>query len=172
PAPRSVISASASYQFADTASDLVANSNRLDQLVIDDIAVATGLVGPSVYRQRRYELGYRFEGERWTFQARPYVDRVDYEDALLPGWKARGAYVDAGYRLQPRLTLTGSAARENRDLDDGRDDRDTLLRVGLRYDFSAHLSGTVGWQRRDRASSVPGQDYRENVATISVSYRR
>src|SRR5690606_20135780 len=130
PAPRSVISASASYQFADTASDLVANSNRLDQLVIDDIAVATGLVGPSVYRQRRYELGYRFEGERWTFQARPYVDRVDYEDALLPGWQTRGGYVDAGYRQQPQLTLKRARAREDRECDGGRADGDSPVRDG------------------------------------------
>lgn len=172
PAPRSVVGVSASYQFADTASELVANSNRLDELVIDDIATATGLVGPSVYRQRRYEVGYRFEGERWTFQARPYVDRVDYDQALLPGWESRGAYIEASYRLQPRLTLSGSAVREDRDFEDGRDDRDTLLRAGLSYEFSRHLAGSLGWQRRERESNVPGQDYRENVATISISYRR
>ncbi len=172
-APRSVLSATASYQFADTASDLVAGSSRLDTLVIDDVAAPTGLVGPSVYRQRRYEVGYRFEGERWSFQLRPYLERVDYDDAQLVGWETRGGYLDAEYRLRPRLSLTASAIREDREFEDGaRDDRDTLARIGLTYELSRHLSGSVGWQRRNRESSVPGQDYRENVATVSISYRR
>src|SRR5690606_29986066 len=53
-APRSVLSATASYQFADTASELVASSTRLDSLVVDDMSVPSGLVGPAVYRQRHY----------------------------------------------------------------------------------------------------------------------
>ena len=172
-APRSVLSATASYQFADTASDLVANSSRLDTLVIEDVAAPTGLVGPAVYRQRRYEVGYRYTGERWNFQVRPYLERTDYNDATLVGWKTRGGYANADYQLRPRLALNLSAIREDREFADGsRNDQDTLARIGLTYDFSRHLSGSVGWQRRERDSDVPGQDYRENVATISVSYRR
>lgn len=172
-APRSVFSATANYQFADTASDLISNSNRLDALVIGDMVAPSGLVGPAVYRQRRYELGYRFTGERWSFQARPYTERVDYNDALLAGWTTRGAYFDLQYELRPQLSLTASAMHEDRDfLDGAREDRDTVARIGLTYEFSSHLSGSLGWQRRDRDSNVPGQDYRENVATISISYRR
>jgi hypothetical protein len=172
-APRSMLSARASYQFADTASDLVAESSRLDTLVIEDVAAPTGLVGPAVYRQRRYEVGYQFTGERWNFQVRPYLERTDYNDAALVGWETRGGYVDAEYQLRPRLNLTLSAVREDREFADGsRNDRDTLARIGLTYEFSRHLSGSIGWQRRERDSDVPGQDYRENVATVSVSYRR
>jgi hypothetical protein len=172
-APRSLLSATASYQFADTASDLVANSSRLDALVIEDVAAPTGLVGPAVYRQRRYEVGYRYTGERWNFQVRPYLERTDYNDATLVGWETRGGYFNAEFQLRPRLALTASASREDREFADGsRSDRDTLGRIGLTYDFSRHLSGSVGWQRRERDSAVPGQDSRENVAPISVSYRR
>lgn len=171
--PRSVVSATAAYQFADTASDLIAESNRLDELVINDITTPTGLVGPAVYRQRRYELGYRFTEERWNFQVRPYVERVDYNDALLSGWTTEGAYLDLQYELRPRLNLGVSVVREDRDyLDAAREDRDTLARINLSYEFSSHLSGSLGWQRRNRDSSIPGQDYRENVATISFAYRR
>jgi len=171
--PRGVVSATANYQFADTASDLISGSNRLDDLVIDNIIAPSGLVGPAVYRQRRYEIGYRFTGDRWNFQVRPYTERVDYDDPLLSGWETRGAYLDLQYELRPRLNLGVSVSRENRDyLEAARDDRDTLARVGLTYEFSSHLSGSLGWQRRDRDSDIPGQDYRENVATISISYRR
>lgn len=172
-APRSLVTARASYQFADTASDLVSESSRLDTLVIEDIAAATGLVGPAVYRQRRYEIGYQYSGDRWDILARPYVDRVDYTDALLPGWETHGVYVDVEYRLRPQLSLTASAAREDREFDDAsREDDDSLFRIGLSYQFSRHLTGSVGWQRRDRDSSMPGQGYRENLATIGISYRR
>ena len=172
-APRSVLGVDATYQFADTASELVANSIRLDTLVIADLANPNGLVGPSVYRQRRYELSYRFTGERWDFQLRPYAGQVDYEDPLLVGWDIRGGYADVRLRLQPRLDLTASAMREDRDfLDGSRDDRDIMLRIGLTYEFSRNFSGALGWQRLDRDSSVPGQDYRENAVTASISYRR
>lgn len=171
--PRSVVSATAAYQFADTASDLIAESTRLDELVISDITAPTGLVGPAVYRQRRYELGYRFTEERWNFQVRPYVERVDYNDPLLSGWTTEGAYLDFQYQLRPQLNLGVSVVRENRDyLVAVREDRDTLARIGLTYEFSSHLSGSIDWQRRNRDSNIPGQDYRENVATISVAYRR
>ena len=172
-ATRSVLSARASYQFADTASDLVVESNRLDTLVIDDFSTPTGLVGPAVYRQRRYEVGYQYTGERWDLMVRPYLERVDYNDAQIVGWKTNGGYVNVEYRLQPRLSLTASAMLENREFNDGtREDDDTLARIGLTYEFSRHLSGSVGEQRRDRDSNIPGQDYRENVATVSISYRR
>lgn len=171
--PRSVISATAAYQFADTASDLISDSNRLDDLVIDDITTPTGLVGPAVYRQRRYELGYRFTEDLWNFQVRPYTERVDYNDLQLSGWTTRGAYLDLQYELRPRLNLGMSVVREDRDyVDIAREDRDTLASIELSYEFSSHLSGSLGWQRRDRESNIPGQDYRENVATISVAYRR
>lgn len=171
--PRSVISATAAYQFADTASDLITDSTRLDELVIEDISTPTGLVGPAVYRQRRYELGYRFTEDRWNFQARPYVERVDYSDPLLSGWTTNGAYIDFRYELRPRLNLGVSMVRENRDyLVAAREDRDTLARVELAYEFSSHLSGSLGWLRRNRDSNIPGQDYRENVATVSIAYRR
>ena len=77
-----------------------------------------------------------------------------------------GGYANADYQLRPRLALNLSAIREDREFADGsRNDQDTLARIGLTYDFSRHLSGSVGWQRRERDSDVPGQDYRENVAT-------
>lgn len=171
--PRSVLSVDATYQFADTASELVANSIRLDELVIGDLTIPNGLVGPSVYRQRRYELGYRYTGERWEFALRPYTGRVDYEDPQLVGWEIKGGYAEARFRVQPRMDLTASAMREERDFFDGsREDRDLVLRIGLAYQFSRNLSGAVGWQRLDRDSSVTGQDYRENAVTVSISYRR
>lgn len=171
--PRSVISADATYRFADTASELVANSIRLDELVIGELSVPNGLVGPSVYRQRRYELGYRYAGERWDVQVRPYTGRVDYEEPQLVGWSIDGAYADVRFRIQPRLALTAAAMREDREfLDGSREDRDLVLRLALAYQFSNHLSGAIGWQRLDRDSSVAGQDYRENAVTASISWRR
>lgn len=172
-APRSLLTARASYQFADTASDLVSESDRLETLVIEDVAGVAGLVGPEVYRQRRYEVGYQYDGDRWNILVRPYLDRVDYADAVLSGWETHGAYVDFEYRLRPQLSLTASVAREDRDFDEeAREDEDSLFRIGLSYRFSRHLSCSIGWQRRERDSSAPGQDYRENLATIGISYRR
>lgn len=171
--PRSLVSARASYRFADTASDLVSESDRLDSLVIEDVAAIAGLVGPEVYRQRRYTFGYRYDGDRWRLDVQPFFDRVGYEDAALAGWETRGAYVDFEYRLRPQLSLTALAGFEDRTFEqDTREDEDTRFRIGLSYQFSRHLSGSVSWQRRDRDSSVQGDDYQEDLAMIGLSYRR
>lgn len=172
-APRSVISADARYQFADAASDLVAENNRLDEPVVEEIATPTLLVGPQVYHERRYEVGYSFQGERLSFQVRPYFDRIDYLEAAQTGWKSRGAYANVQYRLRPLQTLSLSAARERRDYTGGlRSDRDDTIRLAYEYRLNRHLSASVSWQRRNRNSDAPGQDYTENLATVGFVYRR
>lgn len=172
-APRSLISANVSYEFADAASDLVAENNRLDAPVLEDIATPTLLVGPQVYRERRYELGYAFKGERLAFQVRPYLTRIDYLDAAQIGWKSRGTYASVEYRVRPLQTLSLSAMFEKRDYVNGlRSDDDSTLRAAYEYRFSRHLSGFASLQRRHRNSDIPGQDYRENLATLGFVYRR
>ncbi|MEP6634985.1 MAG: outer membrane beta-barrel protein, partial [Luteimonas sp.] len=65
------------------------------------------------------------------------------------------------------------AVREDRDYDDlSRTDRDSLASLGLVNQFSRHWIGRIDLQHRKRDSSAPGQDYDENAAVVSFSYRR
>lgn len=170
--PRSRIDVHARHEFADSATDLVARSDRFDEPVIEDLASPNVVVGAGLFRMRRLELGYQFESERLQAYVRPYVERVTYQEGDGTQWKARGVYFDLGYRLGPRLDLDLYALREERDLDVERSDRDWSVRLGLSYRFSRNLSGFVAAQRRERDSNLAGSDYRENLVMAGIVYRR
>jgi hypothetical protein len=170
-APRSTLSASASYAFGDTASDLIALGER-PQIPIgagtDNVAA-----GPDVFRERRLEVGYRFEGERLGFEVRPYYERFDYVSGLSQDVEARGASAGIDYRLTPRTTLSLTGAHQSRELFDGsQDDDDSMLRLGLEREFTRHWRALVAVQRRERDSSIAGQSYEEDLAMLSVTWRR
>lgn len=171
--PRSTIDIDASYQFADTASDLVSENSGFYTLGIEDLPSPTLLVSPRVYEELRYEVGYSFDGERLDFQIQPYVDQIQYPDIALDGWKSRGAYGTLRYRLRPRQNFLLLAMTERRDYANSlRIDDDYTLRIAYEYRFNRHLSGTLAWQRRNRNSSAPGQDYSENMTALGFVYRR
>lgn len=171
--PRSTFGVDVSYQFADATTDLIAQGDRLDQPVIEDLGTSTTLVSPQLYRQRRYEFNYRFEGPRLSFAVRPFVERLDYRDALQVDWEASGAYLDAEFRIAPRQTLSLSAVGERRKfVDASRRDDDTAVRLQFANRFTRHVWGTLALQRRERASSAPGQDYVENIASVGLIWRR
>lgn len=170
-APRSTLSAGANYGFGDTASDLIALGER------PEVPIGAGTnnvaAGPDVYRERRLEVGYRFEGERLGFEVRPYYERFDYVSGLSQDVEARGASAGIDYRLMPRTTLSLTGAQQSRELLDGtQDDDDSVLRLGLEHEFTRHWRGMVAVQRRERDSSIVGQSYEENQAMLSVTWRR
>ena len=170
--PRSRLDLFARYEIADAARDLVARSENLDVPIIEDLASPNIVVGAELFKQRRIELGYQFTGERLNLYIRPYVERVRYEEPSDAHWDAHGAYVDLSYRLRPRLTGQVWALRERRDLMGLRVDQDTSMRAMLSYDFSRHVSGWIGAQRRQRDSNASGADYRENTVMLGFTYKR
>ena len=104
---------------------------------------------------------------------RPYYERIDYVSGLSQDVEARGVSAGIDYRLGPRTTLSLTGTRQSRDLFDGwQDDDDSVLRLGLSREFTRHWSGTIAAQRRERDSSIVGQSYDENLAMLSVTYRR
>lgn len=170
-APRSTLSAGASYGFGDAASDLIALGER------PQVPIGAGTynvaASPDVFRERRLEAGYRFEGERLGWEVRPYYERFDYISGLSQDVEARGVSAGIDYRLAPRTALSLTGTRQSRDLFDGsQDDDDSVLRLGLSHEFTRHWSGTVAVQRRERDSSIAGQSYDENLAMLSVTWRR
>lgn len=171
--PRSVISARVFRQFSDSAQDLITRASELNRPVISDLSYADVLVGPDVFRQRRVELGYGFTGERLTFNARPYYERIRYVQLLDQNQSSRGGYVNVGYRLRPLLTLSVLVAQENRDFDFlERTDHDFTADVALTNQFTRHWIGRVDLERRKRNSSIALQSYTENAVIFTFTYRR
>jgi hypothetical protein len=44
--------------------------------------------------------------------------------------------------------------------------------VGLEKRFARHWGGQIQYRRRDRDSTLAGQDYVENMVAVSVTYYR
>lgn len=172
---RSAFAADASYQFSDSGQDLASRSGDLDSPIIRDPSNADMVVAPDLFRQRLLEGGYRFDGDRVDLEVRGHRHWVRYESDLtqIPDWNTRGGFIDLGYRVRPRLTLSASAYQETRTFEDfSRRDRDRTLSIGLVNQFTRHWSARIDLQRRTRDSTAAGQDYDENAAIVSVSYRR
>lgn len=173
PSPRSTLTAKLDYSFGDAASNLITQGDIPEVPIDIDTGNNNVAAGPDAFRQRRFDLGYRFEGERLSFEVRPFYQRIDYLESGLPDVESRGLYAGLGYQLRPLLTLSVSGARQSRELFDGsqRDD-DAFVRVELVKQFTRHWSGSIGAQRTERDSNVAGQSYEENTAMLSVTYRR
>jgi hypothetical protein len=169
--PRSTLDAALSYEFSDAAENL-AFTNAEDP-VLDDLGNPTVPVTPEVFRQRRLELGYAFSGERLGFEVRPYYQRISYVDSLAEDEEIHGGYAQLSYKVRPRMTLSLLAAHEDRKFSGlDRHDRDFSVGVSLENRFTRNWSARFDLQRRQRNSSETGQDYDENAAIVSFSYRR
>ena len=50
--------------------------------------------------------------------------------------------------------------------------RDTTSSLSLENEFTTHWIARIELQRRERDSAIIGQEYKENLAVVSFSYRR
>ena len=173
PSPRSTYSAVANYSFGDTATDLAAAGGQTDTPLGDASGTNNVVASPDVFRQRRFELGYRFTGERLGFEIKPYYERLSYVWQTTSDVEARGATAGVDYRVQPLTTVSLAVTRQSRKLfDSAQDDKDTVLRAALTREFTRHWRGTLSFQRNERDSDIAGFSYDENLAMLSVSWRR
>jgi hypothetical protein len=165
--PRSTLDAGVGYQFIDAAQDLV---------VLDAGAGNPQVpIGPDVYRQRRADAGYRYDGERVDLRVGGYFQRVNYVDAVAADsdQDSHGGGFEVGYLVRPRTRLSILGAIDSRDYGDlAREDEESTLGVALAHEFTRNWSARIDLLRRQRDSSEAGQDYDENAAAISFTYRR
>ncbi|HVI59239.1 MAG TPA: outer membrane beta-barrel protein [Luteimonas sp.] len=171
---RSKLDAVLSYGFSDAAEDMV-RSRIVGGIPGPDVDVGdpTVAITPSVFKQRRLELGYAFTGERFGLQVRPFYQRVGYVDATALDEKSWGGLLEATYKITPRMTLGATAAYTDRRYEDlTRRDRDGYFNIALENRFTRNWSASIALQRSQRNSTATGQDFEENAAIVSFSYRR
>lgn len=172
---RGTVDAVVGYQFADAAQELVLQRGGIEGPLTAIVGNPQVPVTAEVFRQRRAELGYRHAGERLGVELRPYYQRIAYLDAqaLAQDQDSRGGLLALSWRLREATTLDLQVAHDRRDYDAlDRRDRDSTARVGLAHAFTRHWTGRVDLLRRERGSSVPGQDFDENAISVSLLYRR
>jgi len=171
---RSTLDFRLAYLFSDTALDQVLYNTDADGPVIPSIDTLTSLVGASVYKLRRAEIGYGYVGERLNMDLRPFYEHISYPDQNITDsdWDGHGIDINGRYALQPTLELIFSASYATRDYTTiDRVDDDVLASVGLNKQFSTHWTATAVYQRRNRDSNIFGQGYKENLVAFSVTYR-
>lgn len=173
--PRSVLSARWRSGFSDATEYLVVQGRDIDAPAAPDLRRMDFPVhiGAGAFRERRADIGYRFDGERLGLELRPHYEQVQYLEDIVPDHRSRGGSFSLEYRLRPRTTLSLVAARQHRRfIDIAREDTDLAAGIGFVERVTRHWSWRVDVQHRRRDSSVEGQAYDENAAILAVGYER
>lgn len=175
---RSHLRADLRYQLTDATQYLV--TPMLDQLEgrrYFDLNYPDISVNPDVFRERSVRTSYEYNNTRTSLRLMPYYRRIAYLNPPVAGpvndQDIKGVTFEIEYRLRPLLALELYLAREERDyVDDSRNDKNTTIDIGLAKRFTRHWSGRVGAGYRKNTSSASGEGYEENVAVLSIEYRR
>lgn len=171
--PRSEIDASLDYEFGDAAQNTITRADIPGGSIINDFSNADVVIGPGVFRLRRIDLGYKFQGERTDLQLRPYYQRFEYLDDTNPDQISHGGALEVGYLLRPLTRLSLLAAHERREFDQlSREDKDLAIYLSLVNQITRHWSWQVDLQHRERDSTDAGMSYDENAIIFAVNYRR
>ena len=173
PSPRSTVDLAMNYEFSDAAENMI----MANDTVYTPVGTTPGSPSPpivaGVYKERGIRLGYQFTGERFGFEFHPYYMQLDYLELTNENERDWGGYASISYRLRPRMTLQLAASMEDRKFEAPvRRYRETTSGISLENEFSAHWIGRIEFQRRERDSATIGQEYEENAAVVSFSYRR
>lgn len=172
PTSRSLLSVDLRYQFADAATDVITRADELSGLELD-LASAGSVVAAEPYRQRYLDLGYRFSGRRLEWYVDTYYESSRYVADLKLDNRVHAVIFGADYRLRRATSLSVDLARVDREFTNiARKDRDGVASVSLTQQFTRHWSASVRLAHNTRESTAEGGDYDENVASISVVYRR
>ncbi|WP_299342947.1 outer membrane beta-barrel protein [uncultured Pseudoxanthomonas sp.] len=178
-APRSQLSARASYQFGDASTDLIQRvggpnepGNSSDP-VVGQPGDPTLQIIPDTFKQRFASVAYEFTGERLVIVGDVFSEQLRYLRDDSFDTDGVGLNLNARYALTDRLSLNGTAQRYRREFTNtAREDTDTIVGAGIAMRFSRHWSTQVDIRNRKRDSSVGSQDYTENVVMLSVTYYR
>jgi hypothetical protein len=171
---RSTLSTNINYEFADAAGDVVSRASLIDGPIIGTLSNAELLANAEVFRQTRFSLGYRYVGERWSVQASPYYQRINYQETLTPDQTSRGGFAAADVRLRPLLSLGAQTVYERRRFatPTSRVDRDYSLQLAITQELTRHWLARLGFQRNERNSDDRLQSYNENQIFFDVFWRR
>ena len=171
--PRSSVDLAMNYEFSDAAENMILANDLIDLPIGNPTGNPSRPIMAGVYKERGIRLGYQFNGERLGFEFRPYYVRLDYLKLSNENEKDWGGYAALSYRLRPRMTLQLTAAMQDRKFEAPvRRYRDTTSSLSLENEFTTHWIARIELQRRERDSAIIGQEYKENVAVVSFSYRR
>ena len=180
PTSRSTLDMGVYYQFSDAAQELMTD-------VTDPTGVPANpapggapspdpsdvTIGPDLYRQRRIDIGYRYNGERFDATIRPYYEDNDYIDPTAESEGSYGIGAGVSWSITPSLFFNVSASAGFRSFDSfDRDDDDFSVYIGLTKILTRHWSMGFDLRHQERDSNANEASYDENAAIFSVRYTR
>ena len=191
PGGRHHFNARMDYQLADAAQRLIQRSSDFANETYTNVATSGELldqydalgsgdiaVGSDAYRERRVDLGYRYEGDRAVVRVHPYVQRTRYLEELSAGStdldrNSRGEAIELEYKLRPRLNLAVRAFDQDlRYVNIDRDDTVRGLSVALLDRSARNWRWRVEATHVRRDSNVVGQSYRDNTIGFAIIRQR
>ncbi len=163
----------AANQFSDAADAAISEvGDAGGTLIPDRVLIDGGTITAAVYEEQRVELGYAYQGARGSFVVAPYVQRLNYEDALNDDEEDRGVTAGFDYRLRPTLTLSSYLNFERVHFDQiDRTDDTRNFRLSLDKQWSRHLSTALSYTRYERTSELASAEAKQNVWYLRVIYR-
>ena len=191
PVGRHHLNATLDYQLADAAQRLIQRSSDFANETYASVAASGELldqydalgngnlaVGSDAYRERRVDLGYRYEGERAVLRVHPYVRRTRYLEELAPGStdldrNSRGEAVELEYKLRPKLNLAVRVFDQDlryQNLD--RHDTVRGINVALVDRSARNWRWRIEASHVQRDSNIAGQGYRDNVVGFALIRQR
>jgi len=170
---RSRLVLSGAYRISDTTQYLIEPTLDFGRQRFSDVRYNNRRIDPNVYRERSARLAYEFDGASTDVRIQGYDLRNNYFQEGAEDLRYRGMGVRVEHRLRPHVSLTAAALHQRIDFDPiAREDRESALEVGLTRRVNRHWTGSVSVRHRQRDSTAPTQDFKENSALLSVTYRR
>lgn len=192
PSSRTSVTARIDYQFADAAQYIIRRSSELASFDDDSVLLTSGdlldayqglgtaglQVDADAYRERRIDVGYRYNGDRLTMRLHPYVQRVRYESDLSPQLirqdrNSKGEGFSLDYRLRPALLLSFRGSYESIKYQNlGRTDRISGLSLALSDRSARRWRWRVEVAHVDRESTEVGRSYTDNSISLALTHYR
>lgn len=160
------------HQYADEVQDLIIRLDDPDETLIPDLAEDSVVTG-GVYKQRDYELDYRYTGDRVSLRVRPRDRRFLYIDNSDSDRKERSVTYQIDYRLRPRVTVFFSGLWRERDfLNRDQEDVDHVYRIGIDHQLTRHWGWRAQAMSNDRDSNLADPFYEETAVQLAAWWRR
>jgi hypothetical protein len=172
--PSNTFSLGAVRQFADASQDLVVDPAALVAAAQGTgIVVGSSTITPVVYLEKRIQAGYGYQSERFRVRVDPYYKKLDYLLDPALNQTSHGAVAGISYRMRPLWTLAFDATEETRDYS-SIDRRDEDLRYDLSFtdQLARQWSVRADLIRNQRKSTALDQGYRENIAFLTLIFKR
>ncbi len=153
-------------------SDSVRQLTTLIDAVDLPVPHATRLpVGASLYELDEVELGWNQRFARGQWSIAPFWRDYDFETDDDLDYQEFGAAFAGSWRISPLTALQARIEFDRRRFDiDRRRDTDYGVSLFVSRDFTPRWSGRAGAMRYERDSTAPGQDSRENIVAVFLTF--